>query len=129
MKLQEKYSPKLLKNPDVAEKFNALKEAHKAYEQAETALPTAISNVQKNCNHEGHWHYVQKRDPDYDIMGLISKTCTECSFEEQRPEGSPYRVCYRCWSPMQDDGWSGGNPDVKVFHYKCTSCGWTSEHT
>ena len=126
--LQEKYPKELLEIPEIKEAYEALKLVHSAYAFLENELALHIKKAQDVCPHPEWletWSYTNHQEKN----SLDQKTCLGCGKIELRPTGGPCTICKICWGKMKFEDRSGGNPDDKIFHYKCTNCSHEEWHT
>ena len=103
-----------------------LVEAIKSVQLAQKSVIDITARIQNSCEHDFDEDFVEDKNytwsffNQFDKKVLISKTCEKCGFIEKRPDGFPWQICYKCWSPMTREETIPvkGN---KTFVYKCTS--------
>lgn len=118
--------PKLNCNPDLQ---LALKQKRSAEEQIEEIT----KDIRDCCDHELENQMIEDKNycnffVKHDHKVLSSKLCLQCGYEEKRPKGEQWDICYKCWGKMEHIQTVPGQGE-RIHVYKCSSCGHREAHT
>ena len=97
------------------------------FERLPAELRELIKEIQKNCQHDmmGEFIYDDRYVHAGEVMGekiLDHKICLKCKIVVERPKGTPWQTCHKCWGRMKHDGFipgQGGRTHID----KCEDCG------
>ena len=114
-------------DPKVMNKYREAKEAENRLDQRLYELRQITLVVQKKCPHVS-MENITSFDRSYHWGGdrgdtvLVGKKCPVCKVVKNRPEGSPWVVCHKCWGKMKYTGIIPGQGG-RTTCYECEKCG------
>jgi len=127
--MPEKFFPLLHGNKDLIE-------AIKSVQMAQQSVVDIATRIQSECEHYFEEISIEDKNYNWDAFNkfdnkvLNSKICEKCGFEIKRPEGSFWKICHKCWSPMEREH-TVPEKGERTFVYKCKNpkCGHVVSHT